>query len=168
LSLCEPWLKAWPKSTVLKRAGAQALVLGLEGGLKAEGARSAGESARRFFESVTQQLEDRQPEDFLFLARYHRWDGDRKGALDVLADGTHAFPESHEILTALATAHEREGNLDLAFEAAEEAARVAPHRPEIWRALANLNGALGRPDAAAQALQRAIAADKEIASVSSR
>ncbi|HSB37022.1 MAG TPA: protein kinase, partial [Thermoanaerobaculia bacterium] len=77
LSLCEPWLKAWPKSTVLKRAGAQALVLGLEGGLKAEGARSAGESARRFFESVTQQLEDRRPEDFLFLARYHRWDGDR-------------------------------------------------------------------------------------------
>jgi tetratricopeptide (TPR) repeat protein len=168
LSLCDPWLKAWPKSSVLKRAGAQALILGLESGLALEGAKAAGESARRFFESITHSLDERRPEDFVFLARYHAWDGDRKGALDVLADAKHVFPASWEILHALATGYERQGSLDLALEAAEEAARVAPHRAELWRALANVNGALGRPRAAAEALQRAVAADREIAGVSNR
>ncbi len=168
LSLCDPWMKAWPKSTSLKRAGAQALVLGLESGLSLEGAKAAGDSARRFFESVTQDLDERRPEDFAFLARYHEWDGDRKGALDVLADAKHVFPESWQILHALATGYERQGNLDLALEAAEEAARAAPHRPELWRSLANVNAALGRSNAAAEALQRAIAADREIAGASNR
>jgi Flp pilus assembly protein TadD len=161
-------MKAWPKSTSLKRAGAQALVLGLESGLSLEGAKAAGDSARRFFESITHDLNDRRPEDFAFLARYHVWDGDMKGALDVLADAKHVFPESWEILHALATGYERQGNLDLALEAAEEAARAAPHRPELWRSLANVNAALGRSNTAAEALQRAIVADKEIAGASNR
>jgi tetratricopeptide (TPR) repeat protein len=168
LSLCDPWLKAWPKSAALKRAGAQALVLGLESGLSLEGAKAAGESARRFFESITHSLDERRPEDYVFLARYHAWDGDLKGSLEVLADARHAYPESWEILHALAAGRERQGNLDLALEAAEEAARAAPHRPELWRALANVNAALDRPNAAADALQRAIAADKESADISRR
>jgi len=153
LSLCEPWLKAWPKSTVLKRAGAQALVLGLQGGLKR---RAPGPPASRpaLLRVGDHQLGDRRPEDYLFLARYHTWDGDRKGTLDVLADAKHAFPESHEILTSRDGARAR-GNLDLALEAAEEAARVRRTGRDLARAREPERCAR-RANAAAEALQRAI------------
>jgi tetratricopeptide (TPR) repeat protein len=164
LSRCERWLRTFASSEKLRRAAAEALVVGLASGLSVPGGKEAGEAARRVLESAFESG-TAGPSEFVSLARFFEWSGERRRAIETLERSRAALPGEWSVLATLSRTLDRDGQFERALGVAEEAVRVAPVRAEAWRSLAAVRGTLGKKDAEADALRRAAEIERELAAI---
>jgi tetratricopeptide (TPR) repeat protein len=162
LAQCNRALAAAPDSVALARLRSLAFAEGFVLGVETDGRRVADDGAMSFFEKVVLEPTQREPGDFVTLARYREWTGRADDAMTLLAEGRTAFPVSWELALAQVGQFERRGNFEDALSAAQDAARFGPFRPDGWRALAAIRGILGSKEQATEARKKAAHAEARL------